>query len=1141
MEFFAFCKGHPMNGLLTRTPRALTARTAGYYSAAGGSIFLAMKLTAVILLAFSLHLAARTHSQSISFSGRDVSLKRAIAEIKKQTGFLVVYNKELIKNAQRVTVNVHNQPLTDFLDLVLENQQLSYSIKDNNILISYRPGSISPFNRKPAEPVDIPPISGIVREVDGLPLAGVNIQIKGTNKGVITDADGRFTIDAPPNAIMIISFVGFITREVPVAQGNINIVLERESESLNQVVVVGYGTAKKATLTGSVTAIKGAELVKAPSTNLSNSLAGRLPGLTAVTRSGEPGQDGSILRIRGSNTLNDNSPLVVVDGIPGRAMERIDPADIESITILKDASAAIYGARAANGVILVTTRRGLTGKPQLTVSLNQGWASPTVIPKMADAATYAQMINEIKLYRQRDPLYTDEMIELYKNGSDPLRYPNTDWFKETFKPYSVQNYANVSVTGGTENVRYMFSVGTKFQDGTYRNSATNYSQVNFRSNIDAKLNKFIRVSFDLAGRQEKRNYPTRSSSIIYSSTLRGKPNVRAYWPNGLPGPDIERGENPVVLATSETGYDRDKTYVLESIGKIDIDIPWVKGLSITGNVSFDKAISNRKLWQKPWNLYYWDGQTLDADNQPVLNKGIRGFAEPRLTQSLMDGGRTMVNTLINYSTTISKEHNIKILAGAERIKGDTMTFSAFRRYFITAAADQLFAGGDLEKDNNGSASVNSRLNYFGRFNYNFSEKYLVEFVFRYDGSYIFPEGKRFGFFPGISLGWRISQEKFWQDHLSFIRDFKIRGSWGQTGNDRISPYQYLASYGFSGVAIFNESVENKALAELRIPNPNVTWEISNQSNIGFDAQFLNGRLSVTADYFSNLRTNILHFRNASVPATSGIVLPRENIGKVINKGFDFEVSYRGQAGTLRYTVSVNGGHQKNKIKFWDETPGAPIYQQSTGHPMNSGLYYNAMGIFKDQAAVDAYPHWDNARPGDIVFEDVNKDGQLNGLDRVRNDKTDLPTFSGGLSVDLQYRSFYLSVLLQGASGAIRNHYSFSGESGNYFDEDAIGRWTPDNINATKPRTWNYNEEYWMASPNSYWLRNNDYIRLKNVELGYTIPQSVNKRLGIKGSSVYVSGLNLLTFDKLTNWDPETSSSTPYPSSKVLNVGLNVTL
>ncbi len=981
----------------------------------------------------------------------------------------------------------------------------------------------------------------------GQGMPGVNIQIKGTTLGAISDIDGRYTLSVPDaNATLVFSFIGYVTQEVALAgRTGLDIALAEELTRLEEVVVVGYGTQQKATVTGSISQVNAENLRASSTINFTNSFAGRLPGLVVVTRSGEPGNDNSTLRIRGLNTLGDNSPLIVVDGIANRSMQRLNSEDIESITVLKDASAAIYGAQAANGVILITTKRGSLGKSKVNATYNQGWSMPTVLPKMSDAATYATMLNEIDVYAGKSPRYTSEQIQKYADGSDPWGYPSTDWFDAVLKPSALQQSANFSVSGGFESLKYFVSLGGNFQDGIYKNSATKYSQVSFRSNIDGKISKNIDLSFDITGRQENRNYPTRSASTIFAMTMRSYPTFNAYWPNGLPGPDIAEGLNPVAISTSMTGYDKSKTYVFESGLKLNITIPWVQGLSVTGNVALDKTLENDKEWETPWYLYNWDGTSYDESNQPLLIKGKKGLSAPQLTQESYDSQRMTLNALVNYERTFNNQHFFKILVGTERIAGESSRFSAFRKYFVSSAVDQLFAGGDLDKTNTGSAGISRRLNYFGRANYSFLQKYLVEFVWRLDGSYIFPSAKRFGFFPGVSLGWRISEEEFWQNNLALFNYFKIRGSWGQTGNDRIAEYQYLASYGYNsstaGIFVFNNNVENKILQELRIPNINVTWEVANQSNIGFDAQMFKGKLNFSADYFYNLRTNILAYRNASVPASTGLTLPRENIGEVVNQGFEVSVGYNSRFGDLVYDVSVNSGFQKNRIKFWDETPGVPDYQKSTGHPMNSSLYYQAIGIFKDDAAVAAYPHWAGARPGDIIFEDVNKDEKIDGLDRKMNYKTDMPTFTGGMNINLSYKNIYSAIFVQWATGAVVNsYYEMQGEAGNFLASDANGRWTETNTDTNKPRTWNRYGEYWRDNENNtYWLRNTDYMRLKNFEIGYSLPSLVNK-IGLSGVRIYFNGTNLITLDKLTDFDPESTSATAYPLNKTFNLGVNLT-
>lgn len=1007
-------------------------------------------------------------------------------------------------------------------------------------------------------------VKGKVTDENGAGLQGVSVLAKGTSKGTSTDASGNFSLSVSnPNGTLVVSSVGFGSQEVAInRRSTVNLTLNSTSgQALGEVVVVGYGTQKKATLTGAVASVSGNDIRKSPAPNISNSLTGRLPGLVVVSTTGEPGNDASLLRIRGVNTLGDNSPLIIVDGIQNRGLDRIDPATIESITVLKDASAAIYGSEAANGVILVTTKRGKSGVPKIDINLRQGWNQPTVLPKMADAASYAEMINDIKMYQDQPAKYSAEDIQKYRDGSDPWGHPNTDWFKTVIKPWSPQHYANISLSGGTDRIRYFVSGGTTYQDGIFYNSANKYSQVNFRSNLDAGISKNIHLNVDFAGGQNNAHFPGTGIGGDALNTWwalnRQYPYLPAYWPNGLPGPDVEYGQNPVLTTTDATGYLLRKTYSLQSNVKLDITIPWIDGLSVTGVASYDKNILNSKQFEKPWYVYTWDGTSRDANNVPVLVKGQRGVSDARLWQEMTDGNSSTLRALINYQHSISDRHNIKLLLGTERISGASMNFRAFRRYFTSTAIDQMFAGGNLLKDNGGGEDPypylnNARLSYFGRLNYDFENKYLAEFVFREDGSYVFPPGSQFGFFPGISLGWRISEENFWKKSIPFINEMKIRGSWGQTGNDRIAPYQFAANFGYNGTYTFNQNVVSNTSAQVRTPNPNITWEVANQSNIGFDAQLMRSKLSISADYFYNVRSNILWWKNASVPRSAGLSLPQQNFAKVSNRGYEYQVGYHDKSGDFTYAVSVNGSYAKNKILDWDETPGIPEYQKSTGHPMFSRLYYQAIGIFRDQAAVDKYPHWGGAQPGDIIYKDVNNDGKIDGLDQVRDYKTDIPTFTGGLNISLGYKNFDAAMLIQGATGAERAYTEFSGEAGNFRMDNVVGRWTPDNIDATKPRAWNRTSQYWMADGwpnNTYWVRNSNYVRLKNLEIGYSLPQQLTKKFGIDAFRVYASGLNLFTITGLKDFDPESPNTAPgsiwvnsqvYPLNKTLSAGLTVT-
>lgn len=1018
-------------------------------------------------------------------------------------------------------------------------------------------------------------VSGVVISgEDNLPLPGVSVLVKGTTTGTVTDVDGKFNVNVSgSDATLVLSFIGFTTLEVPVGdRSTFDLTLLPDTKSLEEVIVVGYGEQKKETITGSVATVKGKELTKSPAMNLSNSLAGRMAGVVAVNRSGEPGYDGSGIRIRGSNTLGNNDALVVIDGIPARAggLERLNPNDIESISVLKDASAAIYGSRAANGVILVTTKRGSTGAPELTFQANQGWAQPALLPKLADAAEYATALNELNIYelptsewaaaneaykqtgeftrpngQVRTAPYSPEEIELYRNGSDPWNYPNTDWYGETLKTWSPQSRYNLQLVGGSENVKYLTSLGYQNQDAYYKNAATGYKQYDFRINLDANVNKYVKVGLGILAREEFRFFPTRGAGAIFRMQMRGKPNQPAYWPNGKPGPDIENGENPVVITTNATGYDRDKRDYIQTTGNLEIKIPGVEGLKFTGTAAIDKYIRYTKRWQIPWTLYQMGNGFEEDGVTPVLVPSKRGPAEPNLNEFTSQQLNILLGGVFSYDKTFNDIHTLNVVAGVNRETIEGNNFSAYRRFFISTAIDQMFAGGDLQKDNSGGAFNRARLNYFGRVAYNYKEKYLAEFLWRNDGSYIFPEDTRFGFFPGIMLGWVVSEENFWKNSLGGTFDFfKIRGSWGQLGNDQIGEYQFLSTYGFSSYII--GGAETKTLFETRVPNTAITWEVANNSNLGFEGQFLQGKVFFEFDLFYNKRTNILWQRNASVPQTTGLSLPAENIGEVENKGFDLNLGIRGGKGEFQYSASINGGYAKNKILFWDEAPGAPDWQRSTGSPMNTGLVYQYDGVFPDQQSIDSESLdysaiTNNLRPGDMKYKDYNGDGKITPDDRVRLDNNNIPLFQGGINLSANWKGFDLTILFQGAAGA--RQWISAGESGNignYLSDIYDDRWTIDNPSSTDPRLANRNDQYWSGG-NTYWFRPSDYIRLKNLEIGYNLPATLTEKVGVKNARLYVNGLNLITWSKVKVYDPESDAATGqyYPQARVINTGISV--
>ncbi len=1040
-------------------------------------------------------------------------------------------------------------------------------------------------------------VKGKVTDNKAEPMANASVLVKGTTTGVTTGDNGEFSINVPnTRSVLVISAVGHQTREITVGnQTNIDVVLLPGAASeLESVVVVGYGTQKKVTVTGAVAQVKGSELEKSPAVNLSNSLAGRLPGITAINRSGEPGYDGSTIRIRGTNTLGNSSALIVIDGVPERSggLDRINPADIESMSVLKDASAAIYGARAANGVILITTKHGKSGKPRLSYDFNQGWAQPTRIPKMSDAVEYGTIRNESQIFENvpasqweaawqaltttgtytrtdngaevKSPAgFTPDDMQKYKDGSDPWGHPNTDWFGDALKTWSPQQKHNVQVNGGSENVKYFASLGYQNQDGYYKNSATGYKQYDLRFNLDANINKYIKASIGVNAREEFRFFPTKGAGAIFRMLMRGKPNEPEIWPNGLPGRDIENGENPVVITTNVTGYDKDKRDYFQTNGKVEIDIPGVEGLKLTGTAALDKYMYEGKRWETPWYLYSWDRVSYEDDGKtPKLTKELRStFTDPRLRQNSETSLNILLGALLNYDRTFG-DHTFNFLAGINRETVNGETFNAYRRYFISNAVDQMFAGGDAEKNNGGGGYQRARLSYFGRVGYNFQEKYLAEFLWRYDGSYMFPKQGRFGFFPGILVGWRLSEEKFFRDNISFVNNLKLRASYGQMGNDQVyyngalQEYQYLATYGFDRTYVLDDQLA-KAIYERRVPNLDFTWEVANNLNVGLEGAIWNNRINFELDYFYNKRDNIAIQKQGSTPTSSGItnLLPPVNMGRLDNKGWEFKVGYNGQSGDFTYNLSVNGGYAKNKVVFWDEPPSGPEWQRSTGHSIGSNGYaFLALqydGVFRDQKEIDANAidygpiGGTNLRPGDMKFVDYNKDGKITADDKVRLDKTRDPTFTGGININLGYKNFDLSILFQGATGGLLFFGTESGDIGNYLQYSYDHRWSITNPSSTDPRLANRNNTYYSGGTgggNTYWLRNSNYLRLKNIELGYNLSPEITQRAGISNFRVYVNGLNLITWDKMKIWDPESVSGSGqyYPQARVLNLGLRVT-
>jgi len=987
-------------------------------------------------------------------------------------------------------------------------------------------------------------ITGNVTDETGETLIGVNILVDGTTNGTITDIDGNYSLEVNPDDVLTFSYTGFATQSLPVGlESNINLVMDIEGTTLDEVVVTGYATQRKATLTGSVASIGGRELEKSISPNLGTALAGKVAGLYIDTQTGLPGAEEQAIRVRGTNTFNNSSALVVVDGIPNRAggLARINPADIESISVLKDASAAIYGARAANGVILVTTKRGKAGKPKVSLTSSYGVQNFYKTPEMLKGAEYMDLVNLLNVYKLPtdeweaanavrgtpftrpngevlNPTYSTDRIENTRAGNDPWLYPDTDWFEEVSRKNAPTQRQNLQISGGTEDLNYLASFGYLTQATNFKNAPKGFSQYDLRLNMDAKINKYLKFDVGLYTRQED-NYTATNINPI-NDLIRQYPWFPAYWPTGEFGPDIENGNNPAIRVTDEPGYIDTKTNFVQSNIGLTLDIPGVEGLQLRGMASYDKMNQDYKLWNRPWVLYTWDGETRSSEG---LTAAQRGPGDPSLTQDHTTLTDVTATLLATYEKDMGDNY-FKLLGGVTREQSERSYTRAFKRFFLSNDLDQLSFGGNDGQFSNGEGLETARLNYYGRANYSYKLKYLVEVLFRYDGSYLFPKDNRYGFFPGVSAGWVVSQEDFFES--SIIDYLKVRGSWGQLGNDNVDPYQFLASYSFSATSL--ESVVTTAY-ETKVPNPNITWETATSTNFGIDAELFNNRISVGFDLFKNSRKDILTQPNKTLPVYSGITPPAQNIGIFENKGFEVSLGYNGRSDMgIGYRFSFNVSNSSNKLVFIDEPDLTDRpWQRETGGEIGRPLLYEFAGVFRTQAEIESETLDYSGvtpllKPGDAKVVDISGDGKIGPEDRKRTGGSAFADTQFGFNTALNYKNLDFNMFWAGAAGGYnRYEWSFmSGTLANVQREVAERAWSLDNPDAPFPRLADRGDQ-WYSGQTDYSLLTRDYIRMKSIEIGYNFDPAISGKIGASDMRFALSGTNLITITDFP-FDPEIS-------------------
>ena len=991
-------------------------------------------------------------------------------------------------------------------------------------------------------------VSGIVRSADdNVVLPGVTVQVKGTANGTTTDAKGFYELTGVrAEDSLIFSFVGYKVQTVAVdGKSKIDVALHTGISSLDQVVVVGYGTQKKANISGSIASVSSKDLTEVPIGNVTNALAGKLPGLVAVQRSGQPGADGAGLSIRGFG-----SPLVVVDGVVGRSFDQLDPKEIESVTILKDAAAAaVYGVSGGNGVILVTTKKGTTGKPVLNYSLNYGLQQVTRYPDFVNAAQYAILKNEASTNLGGELIYTPEEIEKYRKGTDP-DYPNFDYYDYFVKDFAPQVKQDLTVSGGSERIKYFFLLGGLKQDAMWKGNQ-DFSRYNFRSNVDAQITDNLDISVQFGARYELRNNLIQDSYLMASW-------LQYSWP--IFGPKTPDGQIAstnygltAYLDKDLTGYIKDERRRYIGNLTINYDVPFVKGLAAKVMVSRDMQFGKTKDWEKMYYTYQWDEETQTSSQVGSRGANFLSLATARVT-------RTHIQPSLTYERTFLDKHHVKALLLFDESEMEATDFSATRVGYVVPI-DQLFAGPDLNKNNAGSASDDGRESIVGRLNYDYMGKYLLEYSFRNDGSARFPPATRWGYFQGFSAGWRISEESFIKEHAPIIDNLKLRVSWGELGDDETGKFQFLTGFTYPANSyIFGGDIVTNGMVSSGIANPNITWEVSRTMNVGVDVDLWNGLLGATIDVFNRNRFGLLDKRSLQLPSTFGALLPDENLNSDNTRGFEVVLNHRNHIGPVNYSISVNTTFSKSKWKHVEEKDFPSQYDKwvngSTGRYKNRYFGLKAIGQFQSWDDIKASPVQDNQanstlRPGDIKYDDFNQDGVIDAADRQPLGRGDTPEINYGANISLYWKNLSFMMNWQGASNFSMEQQSFliapffNGMNAyaylmdRWHREDMTdpdSKWIPgkypSTINSGAPNNMQFS---------SFWLKDITYLRLKSVNLSYRFNVKALEPAGINGLSLSLSAYNLLTITGLPYVDPEapTGRLSYYPQQRVFNIGLNV--
>lgn len=1103
-------------------------------------IILRMKLTIVLCLCALMHVSAATYGQNITLKLRHVSFEQLLDNLGQQSGYHFLYNEQLINLGKPVTINVKDEPIDKVLVECFKDQPFTYVVKNGNVIITDRNRVLAPEVKQTVT------ITGKVVDETDQALPGVTVTLKGTTIGTVTGSNGTYSISASgDDAVLVFSSIGFISREIPVAGKKvINISLSAKTNGLNDVVVVGYGTQKKSTVTGSISTVRSEDITVAPVASTINTLAGRLPGLISQQSTGQPGADQASISIRGFGQA-----IWIVDGVESN-FNNIDPNQIETITVLKDGAASIYGARAGNGVILVTTKRGKEGKPDVDFNSSYTLQSNTYMQQPVNSGQYATLENELYTNQGKPAPYTADQIAKYYAGNDPA-YPNTDWQKVSMRPYAPQTQQNLSIRGGNENIKYFGFLGYMNQDPIWRENGGGYKRYNLQSNLDAKITKNLSVQLNISAVNEETSQPVLGEGIgsgVWGYLWNSLPIYPAYLPDRSYNSYANgQGTGSISLISNEniSGYNKVNNENEKGTLILNYKIPGVEGLNAKAFVNYDKTESTQKNFTKPYSFY-----TYDTSTKQYAPAGAYG-TQAALTYNINTAQNIDRQFSLNYDHNFGPDHHITALALYEAIDYSTTFLTAGRTNFLTDEIQDLFAGAIQTATANSSATQMGRASYVGRINYTYKNKFLLETIFRSDASAEFPSNHRWGYFPSVSAGWRLDQENFIKK-LNFVDELKLRASYGTSGIDNVGNFQYLTGYAFGGQYLFGTNT-SLGIASTGIANPNLTWERVSIYDLGTDFSFWKRKLFGTIDGFYRTLSGIPATQILTLPNTFGATLPQANLNSQNNRGFEFSLGTSGNIGELSYTVTGNLSWARAKWGHYEEPsysdPDQKRVYQISGQWTDATFGYKSAGIFTTQAQIDnlkfLYPGG-NAQlaPGDIQYVDVNHDGKLDWRDEVQIGKGTVPEWMTGANLNLKYKNFDLQTLLQGSFGYYSN-VNLNPGSGNFSQKYFEDVWTPTHNSATAgaPRL---NGAGTNSLTSDYYYKKSGYLRLKTFAIGYNLPHELLSKVKIKNLRVYVAGTNLLTFSPLAKYDidPEAPSGQAgyyYPQQKTISFGLNLTL